>query len=253
MKNNKIYYTVSLFIILTAIILTVVFLITYNKIQRNDIEFYKSKMYVDKLECLKSAVNSVYQIIDANFQYFNEQNTNIISEGSEMTEEIVNAVNINRIIITLDNIRKLKFDTDGFVFINDYEKPYTVRINPEKPVLEGSDWEILIKKDTLINIYEYFHNAVKDGNGECVVNYEFNEEIGEANKSMFGYLKLYKEMGWIIGSTTNYYFIDKFENERVLLLKSEIINILKSSAFITFLLLLFWSVVYLGLRKKIIK
>jgi len=60
-------------------------------------------------------------------------------------------------------------------------------------------------------------------------------------------------MGWIIGSTTNYYFIDKFENERVLLLKSEIINILKSSAFITFLLLLFWSVVYLGLRKKIIK
>lgn len=230
-------------VIFTTSSLSAILIIQYRNSEKLKIEIANSKIYEQKLIELKELVNSAYQMLDANYQVIN-------SYDEDYSNEIINAVNINRILITLENIRKLKVGDDGFVWIVDFEKPYTVRLNPEKPVLEGDNWEFLIETDTLINIYEFFHNSVSKTNTEAYISFKFYDENNQNTEPFFAYLKLHKELGWIIGSSTDFSYLKDDELEKNNELNSSVTKMIMTSTIVFFLISVISILIFFILKRN---
>jgi signal transduction histidine kinase len=199
-------------------ILSILFIEQLKEKRYTEIINFQNDEYNSQLNELKDIVNSAYQMIDVSY---NNSEIEYGFEEEDITNEIINILSINRLIFTLENIRELKFSNDGFISINDFNAPFTVRLHPQKPVLEGSDWIFYVNKENPVNIYELFHNTIVEGNGEGEVNYNFYEFNNDSLKPMLGYVKLYEKLNWVIGSSISLYESQKTNEYQLLRFNSD--------------------------------
>jgi putative methionine-R-sulfoxide reductase with GAF domain len=119
----------------------------------------------------------------------------------------------------------LRFGADGYIWINEFEKPYTVRLHPISPNLEGGDWVFYIE-DSDVNVYEAFHDSIVAGNGEGKVSYNFYKPGSKERVPKLSFVKLYEPLGWVIGTGVYIDHIDKIVAKKTEEMETQISNLI---------------------------
>jgi len=107
-------------------------------------------------------------------------------------------------VITAEKIRKLKFDNDSYIWVNEVVnynggKDYAIRrVHPNLPETEGMylSTEIMDIKGNLPYLEE-LEGVKKDG--ELFIKYYFKEYDNDNISEKLSFMKLYKDFDWIIG------------------------------------------------------
>lgn len=199
----------------------------FRKTTKNSIEVYRVEETEKILNNLKDIVNIAYSMID--YSYKNSTEDAIFERyGIRLEDTTDNAVKIiamNMLNLTKENLRVLRFGVDGYIWINDFEKPYTVRMHPISPHLEGKDWVFYIE-DTDVNVYEAFHDSIVAGNGEGKVSYNFYKPGSMERVPKLSYVKLYEPLGWVIGTGVYIDHIDKIVAKKTEEMEEQIANLI---------------------------
>ncbi|MDD2493599.1 MAG: sensor domain-containing diguanylate cyclase [Tissierellia bacterium] len=160
-----------------------------------------NQILYDPENIVGSDVNSTVEKIKFMMSHYKLINRGEISGFIGVSQEFID----NRIkAITADKIRKLKFDNNSYIWVNeiinyDGGKDYAIRrVHPNLPETEGMLLSTEIKdiKGNLPYLEEL--EGVKK-NGEIFLKYYFKELGSEIISEKLSFLKLYKDFDWIIG------------------------------------------------------
>ncbi|MBQ9214389.1 MAG: cache domain-containing protein [Bacteroidales bacterium] len=198
--------------VLTSILL-IAFTSIYNfRMQtESDIEHFRNDETESITSQLKDMVNIAYAMIDNSFKDSNEFG---IREryGMDYMDTVVDPVTkqllANKLKFTLDNLRVLRFGTDGYLWINRYDPPHEVVMHATMPNLEGSPHVFYIEESD-VNMYDAYSQVIKDNNGEGILKYSFYKPDVKVWLPKISYLKLYEPMGWVIGTGVYEDYIDR--------------------------------------------
>lgn len=242
-------------IILIFLMFTGFYLIIFYQLN----QYYKNqeiKIIEEKNTELENIEKSLVNLVESACSMLEESYNNTLKNFSlsveDEIEEIISMLNINRIIFTLDNLRYLKLEKGNYISISEYSEPYTVRLHPEKSVLEGSDWNFQVNKENPINIYELFHNTIE--NSEEIVYYDYFELSSDSITPMVGAVKYFEALDWVVSSSIN---IDKTNSKyqnKMLDLESNFKKlVIKISIFYwtIFFVNIFILIKFIGRRNKI--
>lgn len=247
MQKTKIYGLSFIILLVLSILIQFLFLSNYKKLQLKNFEQLKLDEYNSKSEQLKDFVYTAYSMIEKSY---NNTEFEYDFESFASSEEMIKMLNINRLIFTLENLREIKFDSTGFITINDFDFPYVVRLHSQKPVLEGSDWVFYVNKQNPVNIYELIQSSVVEGNGEAIFEYDFYELNSEISVPMLCFAKLFDELDWVISSSVDISELEIKSEKRILNFNSEF-NLLKIKILIlNFIVLTTFICIFLILKKK---
>lgn len=198
-------------------VLTSILLIAFTSIYNfrtqaeKDIEHFREDETENITKELKDMVNIAYAMIDDTFKQSNE--TGVRERyGVDMTDSVedfsVKQILLNRMKYTLDNLRVLRFGTDGYLWINEYEAPHAVVMHATMPQLEGEPHVFYIG-ETDVNMYDAYSQVIKDNNGEGILKYSFYKPDAKAWVPKISFIKLYEPLGWVIGTGVYEDYIDK--------------------------------------------
>lgn len=191
----------------------------FKKTTRESIDIYRVEETEKILNNLKDIVNIAYSMIEHSYQSSSKEQIlerygiDIEEYNDDASVESVKIIAMNMLKLTKENLRVLRFGVDGYIWINDFEKPYTVRLHPIKPELEGKDWVFYIE-DKDVNVYEAFHDSIVAGNGEGQVFYNFYKPGSKERVPKLSYVKLYEPLGWVIGTGVYIDHIDKMVQQK---------------------------------------
>jgi len=210
----------------------------FRKTTKQSIEIYRVEETEKILNNLKDIVNIAYSMID--YSYKSSTKEGIYErygiDIDDNTDNAVKVVALNMLTLTKENLRVLRFGVDGYIWINDFEKPYTVRLHPIKPELEGHDWVFYIE-DKDINVYEAFHDSIVAGNGEGKVTYNFYKPGSNERVPKLSYVKLYEPLGWVIGTGVYIDHIDKIVENKTAEMEEQITNLIIGVMIIGFIII----------------
>lgn len=181
----------------------------YNRTIEN-IENYRQEEIAKVKETLKDMVDLSYEMIA---QSYEKQTAKSIEETygislSESGNESIKMLAINTLNITLENLKVLRYGKDGYIWINKIDPPYEVVMHATRPDMEGSSW-VFIMEGTNVNVYEAFADICNEY-GEGYLEYSFYKPGQNERLPKLSYIKLFKPLGWVIGTGD---YIDNIEKE----------------------------------------
>ena len=176
-----------------------------------DIESFRAEETESNKRQLKDIVNIAYDMID--YSYRQSSGAGVRERyGFDLEDTLedsnVKMVAINMLKITLENLRVLRFGTEGYLWINDYEPPHAVVMHAAQPQLEGEPHVFYIG-ETDVNMYDEYSDIVKANNGEGYLKYSFYTLESKEWRPKIAFIKLYEPLGWIIGTGVYEDYIDK--------------------------------------------
>lgn len=198
-------------------ILLIAFNSIYNFRQQalQDIENFRSDEIEQITKQLKDVVNIAYSMIDHSYR-----NSNDIGvrerygfDMADTLDESVKMVAVNMLKITLENLRVLRFGVDGYLWINEFEPPYTVVMHATMPQLEGKANVFYIGK-TDKNVYEAYEETIRANNGEGIVVNDFYKPDTKEMTPKISFVKLYEPLGWVIGTGVYQDYIDRMVEQK---------------------------------------
>lgn len=198
-------------------VLMSIFLIAFNSIYSfrkqamQDIESFRAEETESNKRQLKDIVNIAYDMIEYSYRQSNGVGVRE-RYGFDLEDTLedsnVKMVAVNMLKITLENLRVLRFGTEGYLWINDYEPPHAVVMHAAQPQLEGSPHVFYIG-ETDVNMYDEYSDIVKTNNGEGYLKYSFYTLESKEWRPKIAFIKLYEPLGWIIGTGVYEDYIDK--------------------------------------------
>jgi hypothetical protein len=197
--------------VLTSILL-IAFTSIYNfRMQaEKDIEHFRDDEIENIKKQLQDIVNIAYAMIDDTYKITNETGVKErynVEETDTLADLGVKQLLYNRLNFTLDNLRVLRFGTDGYLWINRYDPPHEVVMHATMPKLENAPHVFYIE-ETDVNMYDAYSELIKNNNGEGFLKYSFFKPDAKAWIPKISYIKLYEPMGWVIGTGVYEDYID---------------------------------------------
>ena len=198
-------------------VLTSILLIAFNSIYNfrdqadKDIERYRTEETNTIKMQLIDIVNIAYDMIDHSYQQSSDAGVRErygFDLEDTLDEAGVKMVVANMLNITLENLRVLRFGTDGYLWINEYEPPHVVVMHASMPQLEGEP-HVFYVGETDVNVYDAYTQAIKDNNGEGILKYDFYKPETKEWVPKISFIKLYEPLGWVIGTGVYEDYIDK--------------------------------------------
>ncbi len=166
-----------------------------------DIETYKKEETEQIKQQLKDVVNMSYDMISASYEnaktaeglrvFMN------IDTATQIPDKVLNVDKIMRII--LENLRVIRYGTDGYVWINEINPPYKVVMHAIKPELEGKSQVFYIGENSKQNVYEAFADVCNKYT-EGFLEYDFYKPGEAILVHKISYIKLFRPKGWVIGT-----------------------------------------------------
>jgi len=249
LKTKLPLYT-SVTVLISIILVSTYFIVSYKQKITDDIETYRYEETEQIKQTVKDIVNLSYDMLAVS--YSNSKNADFLRQLYQSRKVDPNDVN-NKITtddilkITLENLRALRFGTDGYIWINEIEPPYKVVMHPIKPELEGKGQIFYIGEESKRNVYEAFAEICNQYN-EGYLEYDFYKP-GEAEiMHKISYIKLFKEKGWVIGTGVYVDNIDKMVATKKAELSKQINRIILITLIISIFLMSVASAIlyYLG-------
>lgn len=206
----KLILVTNITVIISIALITAYTIYDIKKNAEKSIEIYEKEEIEKVKRHLKDIVNISYEMIY--MSYRNAQNMELIEKlyggklegtSNDVKELVFENVKENLLFMTLEDLRVLRHNIDGYIFITDNTPPYRVVMNPLKPELEGTtvgdNPEYNLVKGTNQNIYEAFAD-ICEKQGEGFLEYDYYKP-GIKNKApKLSYIKLFKPKNWIIGT-----------------------------------------------------
>ena len=203
------FTSIILFVSITT--LSIFSILQFRKEINKNIETYRKEATDEILNHLKDVVNIAYAMIDNSYQ-LSDPNEIKIKYGIDLSDieqnQEVRMILMNLMKITLGNLRVLRFGTDGYIWINEFNPPYKVILHPIRPELEGKSWIFYVGK-TDKNVYEAFHDTIVAGNGAGRVSYNFYKPGTNEKIPKISWVRLYEPLNWVIGTGVYVDYIDK--------------------------------------------
>ncbi len=208
--RTKLPLYTSLIVLFSIITVSLLAIIQFKiEIDRN-IQQYKKEATNQILNHLKDIVNIAYSMID---NAYRASSPRVLKEkyGFDLKDtsmQTVKMIAVNIMKITLENLRVLRFGDNGYIWINEFNPPYTVIMHPIKPELEGKAWVFYIE-NTDKNVYEAFHDSIVVGHGAGRVSYNFYKPGTNKRIPKISWVRLYEPLNWVIGTGVYVDYIDK--------------------------------------------
>jgi PAS domain-containing protein len=216
------YTSISVLTIITVI--TVYSIFSYRQSALENIERFKQEE-IEKIKAhLKDVVDIAYEMISVTYQ--NSKDVELIeklaqgwgarSDSTINKDEIYKQVSDYILNLTLENLRVLRYSGDGYIWINNVNKPYRVVMHPINPELEGQKLdgpEFNLVKGSKQNIYAYFAEIVQK-NGEGYSEYQWYKPGERELMPKISYLRLFEQLGWVVGTGVYVDNIDKIVNRK---------------------------------------
>jgi len=199
----------SLILFITILTLSVLFRYNYKRTINDYLEQYRQEQINGVISHLKDIINIAYRMIDASYTI--SQKTIKKYSGIKLDtipESIAKMIQINMLKISLNQLRSIRYGKDGYIWINEFDPPYTVIMHATRPELEGKSWNFYIE-GTNINVYKAFHDSIIVGGGEGRVSYSFYKPGTNEKVPKISWVKLYKPLRWVIGTGVYVDEIDK--------------------------------------------
>lgn len=202
------YTSIILFFSISTV--SILSIYQFQKEIKKNIASYRVEATNQILDNLKDIVDIAYSMVDNSYQLSNPKS---IKEKygldlNDTTESTIKMITMNMMKITLGNLRVLRFGTDGYIWINEFNPPYPVVLHPIRPELEGKAWIFYIE-NTDINVYQAFRDSIVAGNGAGRVSYNFYKPGTNERIPKISWVKLYEPLGWVIGTGVYVDYIDK--------------------------------------------
>jgi signal transduction histidine kinase len=198
------YTSITVFITIVAI--TMYSIIDFRKKTLQSIESYKFEQTEIIKNELKDNVGNAYSMIDQAY-LMSSKSEDSLSRGlsKDVSKSMVLSSYLN---LTKENIRQMRYGEAGYIWINEIDPPYTVRMHPIKPEMEGTA-QVFYIKETQQNVYEAFADVVHNNGGEGFLQYDFYKPGSNERIPKLSFIKLYEPLGWVIGMGVYVDHIDK--------------------------------------------
>ncbi len=131
---------------------------------------------------------------------------------------------INSMKVTLENLRTLRYGTDGYIWINKLEPPYEVVMHASKPNMEGKNWVFIIE-GTNTNVYDVFADICRQ-KGSGYLEYSFPKPGHIESVPKLSYIRLFEPLGWVIGTGDYIDNIDREVSKKTVALREQITKLI---------------------------
>jgi len=198
----------SITVLLSVAAIAAFSIISFYSRTLENIENYRIEETEKVKNQLKDIVNIAYDMIALSYE---KRSAKAIEDTygiklSESGNENIKMLAINILNITLENLRVLRYGTDGYLWINDIEPPYKVIMHATRPELEGQSTVFYIE-GTDINVYEAFADICNES-GEGFLEYSYFKPGQNEKLPKMSFIKLFEPLGWVIGTGV---YIDNIE------------------------------------------
>ena len=229
----------SITVLISISVIALFSILQFKKEVEESIKIYRVDETKKILLHLQDIVNISYSMLDNSYR---ASTPDAIAERynirfADSTDRVIKMIAVNMVRITLENLRVLCFGTDGYIWLNEFEKPYTVVMHPIKPEFEGQDKFFAIE-NTDKNVYEAFHDSIVAGEGEGRVTYDFYKPNSEERIPKLSWVKLYEPLGWVIGTGVYIDHIDDIVEQKTAELRAQIKRLIIGILIIGILLIL---------------
>jgi methyl-accepting chemotaxis protein len=172
LRNLKIKHRLQLNLMIVFISFTIFIVLTLNA--------FKTSLLQQKYEKIQNVVEVAHHVIEYNFSRINAEG--ISTEQAQQT--------------AMNTIRALRFDKENYYWINDYSA--TMVMHPIKTDLIGKDLSGFKDPEGTKLFQEIVDVVNTDGQG--FVSFLWAKTGFDAPVAKIGYVKGFKEWGWIVGS-----------------------------------------------------
>ncbi len=212
----------SLILFFTIVTLSGLFFYNYSRTVNRYIKEYRQEQTQLVVNHLKDIINIAYRMIDASYHISQEAMKKYYGfQFDTIPEDIAKMIEVNMLKITLTQLRSIRYGKDGYLWINEFDPPYTVIMHGTRPELEGKAWNFYIQ-GTDINVYKAFHDSIVAGGGEGRVSYSFYKPGTNEEVPKISWVKLYKPLRWVIGTGVYVDEIDKMVKQKQLALRQSL-------------------------------
>ncbi|MBN1251047.1 MAG: cache domain-containing protein [Bacteroidales bacterium] len=208
--KTKLPLFTSITVLLSIAFIAIFSIVNFRNRTIENIENYR----VEEIEKIKQQLKDiVYISFNMVAQSYESSSAKAIEETygirlDESGNDNIKMLAINILNITIENLRVLRYGVDGYIWINDIEPPYKVVMHATKSELEGSGHVYKIE-GTDINVYEAFADICNES-GEGFLEYSFFKPGQTERLPKMSFIKLFKPLGWVIGTGV---YIDNIEKE----------------------------------------
>ncbi len=238
----------SITVLLSVAAIAAFSIISFYSRTLENIENYRIEETEKVKSQLKDIVNIAYDMIALSYE---KRSAKAIEDTygiklSEEGNENIKMLAINILNITLENLRVLRYGTDGYLWINDIEPPYKVIMHATRPELEGQSTVFYIE-GTDINVYEAFADICNES-GEGFLEYSYFKPGQNEKLPKMSFIKLFEPLGWVIGTGVYIDNIEKAVQKKTGALNRQITQLIWLTIFIGIVLVAVASTVlyYLG-------
>lgn len=204
--RTKLPLYTSFTVLVTIVAITAYSIYDFRQKTLESIESYKLEQTEIIKNELKDNVGNAYSMIK---QAYLMSSLSEDSLKSGTSKDFNKAMIISNFLkLTIENIRQMRYGTDGYIWINELEPPYTVVMHPIKPEMEGTA-QVFYIKETNQNVYEAFADVVKQNEGQGFLQYDFYKPNSDEKIPKLSFIKLYEPLGWVIGMGVYVDHIDK--------------------------------------------
>ncbi len=219
----KLPFFTSIILFVSIVIVSTLSILQFRREMYKEIDKYEIEATDNILNHLKDIVNIAYSMIDNTYKV---SSPDVIEDKygfklQDTSQNTIKMITMNMMKITLGNLRVLRFGTDGYIWINQFEPPYQVVMHAIKPELEGHSWVFYIQ-GTDKNVYEAFHDSIVAGNGAGRVSYDFYKPGTNERRKKISWVRLYEPLGWVIGTGVYVEYIKKIVEKKQEAVESQI-------------------------------
>ena len=234
--RTKLPLYTSFTVLVSIVTVTVYSVIDFRQKTIDSIDLYKQEQTEMIRQRLKDNVNNAYEMIEkAHEMSMASQKT--IDQGLYSNSSISAMITgASYLKMTIENIRTLRFGEAGYIWLNEIDPPYTVVMHPIKPEMEGTA-QVFYIKDTQQNVYEAFADVIHKFDGEGFLKYDFYKPGTNERIPKLSYIRLYKPLGWVIGTGVYIDFIDKMVERKTAQLNKQTNDIIRYTIIVGILLI----------------
>ncbi len=212
----------SVTVLISIVIIASYSILDFRKKTLDSIKSYKEEQTEIIKDQLKDYVNNAYAMI----KQAHELALASKAPGNKTTVDHTDLIRKSQyLILTKENIRTIRFGANGYIWLNEFEKPYPVIMHPIKPEMEGTVQTFLIPA-TGQNVYEAFAETIRDGGGEGFLQYDFFKPGSDVRIPKLSFIKLYQPLGLVIGTGVYIDHIDQIVARKTDELNSQINTII---------------------------
>ncbi len=235
--RTKLPFYSSLILFVSILVVSGFSMYTFNRYVQKNIRDYRKEQINLTLRHLQDIVNIAYRMIDQSYKVSQQEMRKYYGvKFDTIPENVAKMIRVNLLTITVSQLRTLRFGKDGYLWINEFDPPYTVIMHGTKPELEGKSWVFFIE-GTDINVYKAFHDSIVAGGGAGKVSYSFYKPGSKEKVPKISWVRLYKPLRWVIGTGVYVDEIDRAVKAKQDELRQQLKNMAISITVLTIILL----------------